>query len=82
MVNILPHQSCIDDLYTTKDLPSSNAMENWLGPVVDWILTEGLRLSNRWIRSLKVGASGYSYVLDAKEGKTLGTLIVQSKSRR
>ena len=62
--------------YTTKYLPvlADGQMIGALFIGVDF--TEGLAALKQQIRTLKVGETGYVYVLDAKPGKTYGTLVL------
>ena len=63
--------------YMTKYQPIRDASGKTIGILfIGLDFTEGLKHLKNKIRSIKIGNTGYAYVLDAKEGKDLGMLVV------
>jgi methyl-accepting chemotaxis protein-2 (aspartate sensor receptor) len=63
--------------YMTKYLPIKSANGKLIGILfIGLDFTDGLKVLKEKIRGIKVGNTGYVYVLDAKEGKDQGTLVV------
>jgi len=63
--------------YMTKYLPITSATGKVIGILfVGMDFTDGLKSLKEKIRGVQVGKTGYVYVLEAREGKDLGTLVV------
>ncbi|MEW6115425.1 MAG: Cache 3/Cache 2 fusion domain-containing protein [Nitrospirota bacterium] len=63
--------------YMTKYVPIKDNGGRIVGSLfIGLDFTEGLKALKSKIKSIKVGETGYVYVLDAKEGPTYGTLVV------
>ncbi len=63
--------------YMTKYVPIKDERGSVIGVFFIGIdFTENLKILKDKIRSLKVGSSGYLYVLDARKGPTFGDLVI------
>ena len=63
--------------YMTKYQPILNTSGKTIGILfIGLDFTEGLKHLKDKIRSIKIGSTGYAYVLDAQEGKDMGMLVV------
>ena len=63
--------------YMTKYQPIKDATGKTIGILfIGLDFTEGLKHLKNKIRSIKIGSTGYAYILDAKEGKDFGMLVV------
>ncbi len=63
--------------YMTKYQPVKDAGGNVISVLfIGFDFTDGFTVLKEKIRSIKIGQTGYYYVLDAKEGKDAGKLII------